>query len=471
MLKIYNSLTKRKQGFKPYNFPNVGFYTCGATVYHDTHIGHIRKYIGDDLIRRSLVFLGYNIKHVQNVTDVGHLVSDNDEGEDKMEKGSKIHKISVWELAKKLTVDFYSQMDLVNNLRPTVVQNASSKESIKSQISKIQLLVNKGYAYIADSAVYFDVSKINDYNPFSNQTTNEKIQGTRADLVTDPQKRNHADFALWVFTKGIHKNHTMRWESPWGTGFPGWHIECSAISLDNLNNQIDIHTGGIDHKEIHHPNEIAQNFGICGRNVVKYWIHHDFLLVNGSKMSKSLGNFYTLKDITTKGFSPLDLRYFILQAHYRSELNFTWDALKNASNGLKNLNRKIFLLRNASFKTSKAENYHLENFKQYKAFKKALEDDINIPRALAVVWETLDDPQVDNQPKMSLVGEFDKVLGLRLLEKNSVIIPKNIQDLAKKRDLARESKDYQKADALRDQILKLGFEVEDTDGGTKVIKI
>lgn len=482
-LKLFNSLSKTKEDFKPYNPPHVNFYTCGFTVYDHTHIGSIKKYVGDDLIRRSLEFLGYKVKHVQNVTDVGHLVSDNDEGEDKLEKGAKKHNKSVWDVAEEFMDEFYSTMDSVNNLRPTIIQRATDEKSIKSQIAKIQTLIDNGFGYITENAVYFDVSKLSEYNPFSNQTLQEKIKGAREDVVIDKNKKNPADFALWVFTKGIHKDHIMKWESPWGTGFPGWHIECSAISLDNLDNKIDIHTGGVDHKEVHHPNEIAQNFGICGEAVVKYWVHHEFLVVDGKKMSKSLGNFYTLNDIVNKGFSPLELRYFMLQAHYRSQLNFTWQALENAANGYRNLKRKVAELQtslsghsdpdsaSSSLRHSeRSEESYTQNLTQYKNFVSALEDDINIPKALSVVWETVDSQQLDDATKIALIKQFDEVMGLKLLENTGDKIPENIQHLAQKRQTAREQKDFDLADKLRQQISDEGYEVEDTSNGFKLLK-
>lgn len=480
-LKLFNSLSKSKEDFKPYSPPNVNFYTCGFTVYDHTHIGSIKKYVGDDLIRRSLDFLGYKVIHVQNVTDVGHLVSDNDEGEDKLEKGAKKHNKSVWDVAEEFMNEFYNTMDAVNNLRPTIIQRATDEKSIKSQILKIQTLIDNGFGYITENAVYFDVSKLSEYNPFSNQTLEQKIKGAREDVVIDKNKKNPADFALWVFTKGIHKDHIMRWESPWGNGFPGWHIECSAISLDNLDNKIDIHTGGVDHKEIHHPNEIAQNVGICGHQVVKFWVHHEFLVVDGKKMSKSLGNFYTLNDIQQKGYSALELRYFMLQAHYRSQINFTWQALENAANGYKNLKRKVAELQtslssHSGVKSSltrraiESNESNIQNLDQYKNFASALQDDINIPQALAVVWETVDNQQLSDEVKLSLVKLFDEVMGLKLLENSGDKIPENIQQLAQKRQTAREQKDFDLADKLRQQISDEGYEVEDTSNGFKLLK-
>lgn len=469
---LFNSLTSKKEVFTPHNPPTVGFYTCGITVYHDTHLGHIKKYIGDDLIRRGLEFLGYKVRHVQNVTDVGHLTSDADEGEDKLEVGAKKRNTNVWDLAKTLTADFYTQMDLVNNLRPTVIEGAASDKSISKQIEMIKVLVEKGFGYVADSAVYFNVSKLPNYNPFSNQSLTTKITGARDDLVVDTGKKNPADFALWVFTKGIHKNHVMRWESPWGTGFPGWHIECSAISTSNLGEYIDIHTGGVDHLEIHHPNEIAQNYAYYGHDVVKYWVHHKFLLVDGTKMSKSLGNYYVLQDLINKGYDPLFVRYFMLQAHYRSEINFTVKALDSAKSAYTKLINTLALYLGEFDGVPKA--IDTKNT-YYILFVSAISNDFNIPRALAVMWDLINDTNTENSVKLSLIFEFDKVFGLKLEEKSNYIylqnknskneIPDNIKQLAKERFEAKQAKNYALADDLRKQIEQGGFKVIDNSEG------
>ena len=477
-IQIYNSLSQSKEPFVPNNPKTVSMYTCGITVYHDTHIGHIKKYIGDDLIRRSLQFLGFGVNHVQNVTDVGHLTSDGDEGEDKLEKGARLKNVNVWDLAKTLTADFYNQMDAVNNLRPTIVEGAASDKAIQNQITMIKKMVDDGYGYVTDSAVYFNVAKLPNYNPFSKQSLDTKIKGARDDVVVDSQKNNPSDFALWVFTKGIHKNHVMRWESPWGTGFPGWHIECSAISTFNLGDKIDIHTGGVDHLEIHHPNEIAQNYAYYGHSVVKYWVHHKFLLVDGTKMSKSLGNYYVLQDLINKGYDPLVVRYFMLQAHYRSEINFTLKALdssKSAFDKLINIVAKYLVdVDGIPAKIDKNNTY-------YKLFVEAISDDFNIPRALAVMWDLINDINVELPTKLSLVFDFDNVFGLKIEEKANFVylqnkqgreqVPSEIKELAKKRWEAKQNKDFLNADTLRKQIEQSGYKIVDSSEGYTVEKL
>lgn len=473
-LFIFNSLSNKKEQFIPFDPNLVSMYTCGITVYHDTHIGHIKKYIGDDLIRRSLEFLGYKVKHVQNVTDVGHLTSDSDEGEDKMEKGARLKNMDVWTLAKTLTDEFYKQMELVNVLKPTVIEGAASEKAIKEQLEIIKKLVESDFAYVAENAVYFDVSKLPTYNPFSNQSLTEKVQGVREDVIVDSGKKNAADFALWVFTKGIHQNHVMKWDSPWGVGFPGWHIECSAISISNLGEFIDIHTGGIDHKEIHHPNEIAQNFAYFGHDVVKYWVHHNFLQVDSKKMSKSLGNYYVLKDILDKGYSPMVVRYFMLQAHYRSEINFTFKALDSAKAAyIKLVDKTAELLKTTNGVKDISEDMY------YKLFVQSISDDFNIPKALAVLWDVLNDQNISTVDQVSLVLIFDEVFGLKLKEegekqiansKEQIAIPDEVVQLAKQRWEAKQNKEYAKADEIRKNINDLEYSVVDEEKGYRIIR-
>src|SRR3989344_797670 len=320
MLKLYNTLTKQEEEFKPINSSKVGMYTCGPTVYDYTHIGHLRKYIGDDILRRLLEVNGYEVKHIQNVTDVGHLTSDADEGDDKLEKGAKEKNMTVWELAKFFEDYFYKSLSEVNILRPHVVARAT--EHIGEQIKLIQKLEENGFIYQTDEAIYFDVSKFPGYTKLSGQKLEDKNVGSRAEVRVDSQKKNPQDFTLWFFTVGHFASHEMRWPSPWGEGFPGWHIECSAISMEFLGNTLDIHTGGVDHIPVHHTNEIAQSQGATGEQFVRFWVHHNFLQVDGEKMSKSKKNFYTVEDIKKKGFDPMALRYLMLTAHYRDKINF-----------------------------------------------------------------------------------------------------------------------------------------------------
>lgn len=478
---LFNSLSGKKEEFKPYNPPNVGMYTCGFTVYDHTHIGHVKKYVGDDVLHRTLEFLGYKVKHVQNVTDVGHLVSDADEGEDKLEKGAKKHGLSVVEVARKFENEFYEAMDIVNNLRPTVVQRAADDASIAQQIEFIKKLIDNDFAYIADSAVYFNIKKLSEYNPFSNQLLEDKVAGNRKDLVTDEQKKSPADFVLWVFTKGIHENHVMKWESPWGTGFPGWHIECSAIGICNLGEHIDIHTGGIDHKEIHHPNEIAQNFGVTGHEVVKYWVHHNFLTVDGKKMSKSRGTMFTLQDVINKGFSPMALRYLMLQAHYRSQLNFTWEGLQGAQNAYGKLVSAIGSLRGSSTSKAIPDSEIVTSDKPPRndgvgylhQFTESLSDDLNTSKALAVMWEVVGNSFIENSEKLKLLLKFDEVFGLQLTQVKGakIEIPKEVLELKKHYEKARKNKDYEQSDKLRDRAKELGYEFQTTAEATQILPV
>jgi len=476
---IYNSLTKKKELFEPYNPPFVGMYSCGPTVYGHTHLGHIKKYVNDDILKRTLTFNGYIVKHVQNVTDVGHLVSDGDEGEDKLEKGARQQGLDVYKLARKYEKEFYDAMRDVNVIKPDVIQRAADDKSVKQQIEFITELIDKGYAYVADKAVYFDVSKLPNYNPFSNQSLEDKLKGSREEVIVDSDKRNPADFALWVFRKGIHKNHIMHWDSPWGDGFPGWHIECSAISMCNLGEQIDIHTGGEDLLEVHHPNEIAQNYGVVGHQVVKYWVHSRFLLTDGVKMSKSLGNFYTFKDTKDRGFDPIALRYYILGTHYRKPMNFTWQGLESAQNALYRLRRERPKITDEhTFDDDERE--QIKNNKYYLEFLKAINDDFNTPKALAVVWKLIEDKQVLDKEKILLLSEFDEVLGIDIFAEGDYEevreeipledLPQEVRDKIELRQKARENKNYEEADSIRNEIRELGYEIEDTPDGVVVRK-
>ncbi|KKU10451.1 MAG: Cysteine-tRNA ligase [Parcubacteria group bacterium GW2011_GWB1_46_8] len=468
-LQIYNSLSKKTDNFTPVHPPRVGLYTCGATVYDYAHIGHGRKYVGDDIIRRTLVWLGYNVTHVQNVTDVGHLVSDNDEGEDKMEKGAAKTGKTVWDVAKFFMNDFYASMDLLNIMRPHIICRAT--EHIPDQIALIETLVAKGYGYETPEAVYFDVSKFSKYGSLTGQTLDQKRTAAREEVETGVHKKNPADFVLWFKCVGKYQNHVMRWNSQWGEGFPGWHIECSAMSMKYLGETIDIHTGGIDHLSVHHPNEIAQSEAATGKQFVRYWIHHEFLTVDGQKMSKSIGNTYRMHDITERGFDPLALRYFFLTAHYRSPQNFTWEALQNAQNSLNELRGKIMF-----WKTKKTEPLDETKIKQAETrFQEIICNDINIPRALAFAWEIVKDKEFSEKEKEYLITDsFDKIFGLKLKETNenaaiaTANLPENIKELVIRRESARTNKDFESSDKLRKELETLGYSVTDSPDGQRV---
>ncbi len=335
MIKIFNSLSKELEELEPIEKGKVGMYACGPTVYDYAHIGHGRKYINDDVLRRFLeVIEELKVTHVQNVTDVGHLVSDGDEGEDKMEKGARKSGKTVWEVAEMYTESFNETMKSLNILPPTVQCKAT--DHIKEQIALIEKILENGYGYDTPEAVYFDVTKFEGYGLLFTQSITDQMVGAREEVETGEFKKNPADFVLWFKRVGKFENHTMHWASPWGDGFPGWHIECSAMSMKYLGDQIDIHTGGEDHLNIHHPNEIAQSEAASGKKpFVKYWFHSYFLMVDGKKMSKSLGNYYRVEDVMAKGFSPLSLRYYYLTTHYRKQMNFTWDGIAAADKALK----------------------------------------------------------------------------------------------------------------------------------------
>ncbi|KKU23237.1 MAG: Cysteine-tRNA ligase, partial [Microgenomates group bacterium GW2011_GWC1_46_15] len=414
---LNNTLTRKKERFEPFDFAQgkpieVGLYTCGMTVYDYAHIGHGRKYVIDDVLKRVLTANGYKVKHVQNVTDVGHLVSDGDEGEDKLEKGAVKQGKTVWEVVEFFTKDFYDSMDKLNIIHPDVICKAT--DHIKEQTELIKRLVEKGYAYNTLEAVYFDVTKFGKYGEAFGQKLSEKKVAVREGVKTGEHKRNPQDFALWFKRVGRFEDHAMHWESPWGEGFPGWHIECSAMGIKYLGEQFDIHTGGEDHISIHHPNEIAQSEAATGKSpFVKYWLHTAFLMVDGKKMSKSLENFYKVEDVEKKGFDPIVLRYLYLTAHYRDPQNFTWEALGAARTALEKLRVQISSLKSQTERTTLSEEKEekLENYRN--DFTSAVNDDLNTPRALAVLWEMLKS-NIPSGDKYDLALSFDEVLGLNL---------------------------------------------------------
>lgn len=410
-------------------------------------------------MRRALIYNGYKVTHVMNITDVGHLTSDEDAGEDKMEKGARREGLTVWEVAKKYEKEFFDTMDALNVLRPNIVARAT--EHITEQIGLIKRLEQNGYTYETDSAVFFDVSKFPDYWKLSGQKLEEKKMGAREDVFIDRQKKNPYDFALWFKRVGRFKNHTMYWSSPWGDGFPGWHIECSAMSMKYLGKSFDIHTGGIDHIGVHHPAEIAQSEGATGKPFVKYWVHRTFITIDGKKMSKSLGNFYTLKDVADKGFSPMALRYLFLTAHYRTGLNFTWKSLKAAENGLNKLYETVSQMNAAKIGCAEFE----------REFLKAINDDLDTPKALAVMWNLIKSKYPDSAKKQSLL-KMDKVLGLGLdkIKKEKLTIPAEVKELVSMREAARKNKNWKLADELRKKIEEKGFSMEDTAKGAVIKK-
>ena len=456
MMKLYNTLSRKIEEFKPIKSGEVGMYTCGPTVYWSTHIGHMSKYVGDDLLRRVLAFNNYKVRHVMNITDVGHLTSDADEGEDKMEKGAARENLSVWDIAKKYEKEFFDTMDRLNVLRPDIICRAT--EHIPEQVALIEKLESKGYTYQTDAAIYFDVSKFPDYEKLSGQKLEEKVAGTREGVATDSQKKSPYDFALWMKCVGRFEKHIMRWNSPWGKGFPGWHVECSAMSMKYLGERFDIHTGGIDHIGVHHPAEIAQSEAATGKKpFVKYWVHRVFILVNGQKMSKSLNNFYELKDVVDKGLEPLAVRYLFLTGHYRQAMNFTWEALAGAQTALDRL-RKRFLTLPWSLQSLQGEALQRARGQAEieQEFLEATNDDLNMPKALAVAWKAED---------QETLLKFDEVLGLKLEVSGEGLAvretPEEIRKLLEMREKLRAEKKFSEADKLREEIIARGFKVMD----------
>lgn len=452
-MKLYNTLTRSIEEFEPLDGKTVKMYACGPTVYDYAHIGHMRKYIGDDVLRRTLEHT-WRVEHVMNITDVGHLSSDADSGEDKLEKGAKKFGKTVLEVAKFFEDDFLKSIKKEEILLPQVICRAT--EHIEDQIALIEALVEKGFTYQTSQAIYFDVTKFPSYTELSKQDLDDKMTGVRDEVVVDKEKKHPADFALWFFTVGKFKDHILKWPSPWGEGFPGWHIECSAMSMRYLGPTLDIHTGGVDHISIHHTNEIAQSEAATGKPFVRFWVHHEFLKVDEQKMSKSLGNIYTVKDIVDKGFHPLSFRYLTFQTHYRAEMNFTWEALSAAQTALE----KLYEIAAEFDEVHKYANIDFE-----RDFQEALGQDLNMPKALSIMWDLLKS-KIPTPEKAATIREMDKVLGLHIFEnsKKRVQIPKSILKMAEERDSLRYQKQYTQSDHLRNRIEKLGYIVKDVIG-------
>lgn len=461
MLNIYNTLTHKLEDFKPLREKEVRLYTCGPTVYNFAHLGNLRTYIFEDVLRRVLEYDGYKVVHAMNITDVGHLTSDADEGEDKMELGAKREGKHPLELARVYEQAFFEDLKKLNILPPR--KTARATDTIADQVEIIEVLEKKGYTYRDEAAIYFDTSKLADYGILSGQKLKDKKTGARDEVVVDRRKKNPADFVLWFFLAGRYKNHILRWPSPWGEGFPGWHIECSAISRKFLGQPFDIHAGGVDHIGTHHPNEMAQSFAAFGVPLANFWLHGEHMQMAEGKMAKSAGNFVRLQDLRDRGFNPLAFRYFTFGAHWRSKLNFTWEALEAAQNALDNLYEKISDLQGPPKKFLCAE--------YIKAFDREINNDLDMPRALSLTWRLIKKPNPDGL-KLKTLEKFDEVLGLDLLTgaKERKKIPAEIKTLAKQREELRNKKDFKGADTLRAEIEKQGFVVNDTPEGPVVRK-
>lgn len=458
MMKLYNTLNKRKEEFKPIKEKKVGMYACGPTVYWYAHIGNLRTYVFEDILKRSLEYNGYKVKHVMNITDVGHLTSDADTGEDKLEKGAKREKKSVWEIAEFYTKVFKEDLNHLNIKFPNVWVKAT--ETIKEQIELIKILEKKGFTYQIKDGVYFDTSKLKTYGRLWPKNAGKEIKH-RVEMV--PGKKNPTDFALWKFSPKNVKRQ-MEWQSPWGVGFPGWHTECVVMSIKELGIPFDIHCGGIDHILIHHTNEIAQAEAAYGKILARYWLHGEFLNLKEEKMAKSKGNIVTLKILKEKKVNPLAYRYLCLNAHYRSKLAFSWEAIKSAQNSLNNLYDKIRDFQNENNTSLSPSDFKIikNNKKQFLSF---INDDLNTPKALALTWRLVKDKTISNKVKYQLLLDFDKVFGLKLDKITKTTIPSKIKKLVQLREKYREEKNWQKADTARKEIEKLGYQVEDTKKG------
>ncbi len=452
MIKLYNSLTRTKEDFTPYKDNIVKMYSCGPTVYSYPHIGNMRAYLFMDALRRILKYNGYEIDGVMNITDVGHLTSDEDEGEDKMIVASEKEHKTPEEIAKYYTDIFMGEMKKLNIDLPEHICPATSV--VPEIIVFVKTLLEKGFAYETSKGIYFDIATFPEYGKLGGTGLDEKLAGARIEI--DDEKRHPADFALWIKAP---KNHIMKWDSPWGKGYPGWHIECSTIGMKFLGSHIDIHTGGVEHRPVHHENEIAQDDCYAGHQVVKTWMHLEHLLVDSKKMSKSLGNVYKLADLEKKGFKAEDYRYFFFTTHYAKQQNFTWEGLESAKNALKSLkaiaNEHKIASETTKIKVQKAED----------AFLEAINDDINMPKALGVIWTMLKLPR--DRRIYDLLMKFNAVLGFDFTEE---IIPTHIQELAKQRWEAKQARDFAKADDLRAEILKKGYEIKDSANDYEILK-
>jgi cysteinyl-tRNA synthetase len=459
-LILYNTLARKKESFQPCRPPMVGMYTCGPTVYNYAHIGNLRTYIFEDILKRVLIYNGYKVKHVMNITDVGHLTGDRDMGEDKLEKGAQREGKTAWEIAEFYAEAFKEDLKRLNVQAPSLWCKAT--DTIHDQVALIQTLESKGFTYRTSDGIYFDTSKFDDYAKLSHQNLEALQEGARVEK--NPEKRNATDFALWKFSPpGAQRQ--MEWESPWGVGFPGWHIECSAMSMKYLDDMLDIHCGGTDHIDVHHTNEIAQSEAATGKPFFKYWMHGAFLIIaGGKKMAKSEGNFLTLEaSFIRKGIDPLIFRFASFLCHYRKPMEYSEEAIQAAQNGLQHLQNQVRTLLDGSEATTIDSGYQAK-------FKAALNNDLNMPQALAVVQEMLKS-ELDAGVKLATVLDYDRVLGLDL-DKVSADqpLPDEIQALADARLQARRSKNWALSDELRDKIQALGYTVQDSPQGMKVYK-
>jgi len=456
-LKLYNTLSRKKEPFKAIDGNRVRMYSCGPTVYYYTHIGNLRAYLFMDNLRRVLKYNGYELLHAMNITDVGHLESDADEGEDKMAKAAKRENKDPYEIAKFYTEKFMIDLDKLNINKPEVICKAT--DHIKEMEEYVLKIMENGYAYETKDTIYFDTSKLDKYGVLSNINIDEQKAGARVEF--DTEKRNVTDFALWIKAP---ENHIMKWDSFWGKCYPGWHIECSAMGRKYLGEHFDIHTGGIDHIPIHHENEIAQSKGCTGQIPANWWMHCEFLLIDGGKMSKSLNNVYTISDLEAKGFTAMDYRMFNFTSHYRNKLNFTWDSLEAAKIALTRLRESY------KRQADGTENVADSVIEEYEVkFEEAINDDLNMPQAMSVVWEVAKNP-VKSTKFAELLRKFDEVLGFKLDSKEELELPDEVKKIVEERKIARENKEWAKSDELRDALNEMGYIVKDSKTGMEILK-
>jgi len=464
-LKFFNTLGRKVELFVPIKGDEVGLYTCGPTVYGEPHIGNMRSFVFEDLLKRTLVESGYHVKHVMNITDVGHLTSDADEGEDKMEKGARRDKITAWDVAKKYTDMFLDQYVKLNIILPDVVCKAT--DYIQEQIALVKKLEEKGFTYRTDDGIYFDTSKLPNYGELGLIQKENLEAGKR---IAMGGKKNNTDFALWKFSPKDAKRD-MEWESPWGIGFPGWHIECSAMSMKHLGNHFDIHCGGEDLAIVHHSNEIAQSEAASGEKFVNYWMHGAFLIMDdGRKMAKSAGDNISVGYLIKNGIDPLAYRYVCLTTHYRTQMKLSFDAIDAGLNALNRLREIVKSLKRSGATGAESEMGNASGY--VSRFEEALENDLNVPQALAITWEALRDEKLNEKEKLAFVLKADKIFGLNLASVNAnEEIPAPILELVKKRDEYRKAKNWEAADAVRKEIEREGYVVRDGKNGAEVSKL
>ena len=461
-MKLYNTLTRKIEEFIPNQEGKVNMYTCGPTVYHFAHIGNLRSYIEEDILEKTLTYLGYEVKRVMNITDVGHLSSDGDTGDDKMLKGAKRENKSVLDIASFYTEAFFKDCLDLNIKKPSIVIPATSM--IDKYIEIISALIEKDYAYLSNGNVYFDTSKLNNYYALTNHNEEDLMVGVRDDVEEDKSKRNKTDFVLW-FTKSKFDSQELKWDSPWGLGYPGWHIECSGISMKYLGEYLDIHCGGVDNIFPHHTNEIAQSEAYLGHKWCNYWFHVEHLNDKNGKMSKSKGDFLTVSLLKEKGYNPLSYRYMVLSSHYQKPLEFSFEALDGAENAYLKLKNKVLSLKNENNNIDKEEFDKFNNM-----FKEAIANNLNTSSALTVLYDVLKS-DINDDTKLKLIEEFDKVLSLDLLKEEKSEISDEILELVNLRNQYKKDKNFGEADAIRDKLLNLGYKILDTRDGVKIERI